>query len=308
MRKLLLAFCVAALVSASALAQSQQAPTLRIVSEDGNRLPSELMYGNTRVKPLRLRPGTNLPITIEDHDFFVQQQYVDFLSRFPDQPGFQFWLGQITGCGTNANCVEGQRINTSGAFFLAIEFQETGFLVYRLHKASFGDLPRYENFMPNTRQVASGVVVNQGAWRAQLDTNKQNFINSWVQSAAFLQEYPAGMAAGAYVDKLIQKAGVPAGDVGRDALVSGLTASTETRASVLRKIAESAAFSAKEKNPAFVLMQYFGYLRRNPTDAPDNNLDGYHFWLQKLNNHNGDFHSAEMVKAFLVAGEYRTRF
>jgi hypothetical protein len=308
MRKLLLAFCVAALVSASALAQSQQAPTLRIVSEDGNRLPSELLYGNTRVKPLRLRPGTNQPITIEDHDFFVQQQYVDFLSRFPDQPGFQFWLGQITGCGTNANCVEGQRINTSGAFFLAIEFQETGFLVYRLHKASFGDLPRYENFMPNTRQVASGVVVNQGDWRAQLDTNKQNFINSWVQGAAFLQEYPAGMAAGAYVDKLIQKAGLTAGDVGRDALVSGLTAGTETRASVLRKIAESAAFSAREKNPAFVLMQYFGYLRRNPNDAPDNNLDGYHFWLQKLNNHGGDFHAAEMVKAFITSGEYRSRF
>jgi len=308
MRKLLLALCVAALVSASVLAQSQQAPTLRIVSEDGNRLPSELMYGNTRVKPLRLRPGTNQPITIDDSDFFVQQQYVDFLSRFPDQPGFQFWLGQIAGCGANAGCVEGQRINTSGAFFLAIEFQETGFYVYRLHKASFGNLPRYENFMPNTRQVAAGVVVNQGEWRAQLDANKQNFINSWVQSAAFLQEYPANMANDAYVDKLIRTAGLTAADVGRDALVAGLGNGTETRASVLRKIAESNVFSNREKNPAFVLMQYFGYLRRNPDAAPDANLDGYNFWLTKLNNHNGDFHAAEMVKAFLVSGEYRTRF
>ena len=308
MRKLLLAFCVATLVSSSALAQSQQAPTLRIVSEDGNRLPSELMYGNTRVKPLRLRPGTNQPITIDDSDFFVQQQYVDFLSRFPDQSGFQFWLGQITGCGANAGCVENQRINTSGAFVLAIEFQETGFFAYRLHKASFGDLPRYETFMPNTRQVAAGVVVNQGEWRAQLDTNKQNFANSWVQGAAFLQEYPANMANDAYVDKLIQRAGLAAGDVGRDALVAGLGSGAETRASVLRRIAESDVFSAREKNPAFVLMQYFGYLRRNPDAAPDNNLDGYNFWLAKLNNHGGNFHSAEMVKAFLVASEYRTRF
>src|SRR5918993_1997221 len=118
MRKLLLAFCVAALVSASALAQSQQAPTLRIVSEDGNRLPSELLYGNTKVKPLRLRPGTNVPITIDDSDFFVQQHYVDFLSRFPDQSGFAFWQNDINQCGaSNPGCTEAHRINVSAAFF-----------------------------------------------------------------------------------------------------------------------------------------------------------------------------------------------
>jgi hypothetical protein len=309
MRKLLLAFCLAALVStASALGQGQQAPTLRIVSEDGNRLPSELMYGNTRVKPLRLRPGTNQPITIEDHDFFVQQQYVDFLSRFPDQPGFQFWLSQITACGANAGCVENQRINTSGAFFLAIEFQETGFYAYRLHRASFGGPPRYENFMPNTRQVAAGVVVNQGDWQARLETNKQGFTNSWVQTAAFLQEYPAAMSNEAYVEKLRTKAGLTPSDINQQALVAGLNAGTETRASALRKIAEGAAFSAREKNNAFVLMQYFGYLRRNPDDLPDGNLEGYNFWLAKLNDHGGDFHAAQMVKAFLVSGEYKTRF
>jgi len=54
--------------------------------------------------------------------------------------------------------------------------------------------------------------------------------------------------------------------------------------------------------------QYFGYLRRNPQDPPDNNLNGYNFWLNKLNEFGGDFRRAEMVKAFLVAGEYRQRF
>ena len=90
MRKLIAAALFVGLSTVAALAQSQQAPTLRIVSEDGNRLPSDLMYGNTKVKPMRLRPGTNTPITIDDSDFFVQQQYVDFLSRFPDQSGFSF--------------------------------------------------------------------------------------------------------------------------------------------------------------------------------------------------------------------------
>src|SRR5215210_8324539 len=104
MRKFFLALFTAAILAPCALAQTQSAPTLRIVSEDGNKLPSELMYGNTRVKPLRLRPGTNVPITIDDSDFFVQQQYVDFLSRFPDQSGFAFWQNGINQCGADAQC------------------------------------------------------------------------------------------------------------------------------------------------------------------------------------------------------------
>ena len=61
-------------------------------------------------------------------------------------------------------------------------------------------------------------------------------------------------------------------------------------------------------NPAFVLMQYFGYLRRNPNDAPDTNFDGYNFWLNKLSQLDGNFINAEMVKAFMTSGEYRQRF
>ena len=66
--------------------------------------------------------------------------------------------------------------------------------------------------------------------------------------------------------------------------------------------------AAQEFNRAFVLMQYFGYLRRNPSDAPDGSFDGYNFWLNKLNQFNGDFVNAEMVKAFISSSEYRRRF
>src|ERR687892_355005 len=118
MRKFIVAALVVACAAAGALGQSQSAPTLRIIAEDGNKLPAELMYGNTKVKPLRLRPGTNIPITIDDSDFFVQQHYVDFLSRFPDQSGFAFWQDQINSCGpNNPACTEARRVNTSGAFF-----------------------------------------------------------------------------------------------------------------------------------------------------------------------------------------------
>lgn len=100
----------------------------------------------------------------------------------------------------------------------------------------------------------------------------------------------------------------PAADAFRNSLVAGLNAGTETRATVLRKVAEAEELGLKESNRAFVLMQYFGYLRRNPNDAPDADFSGYNFWLNKLNTFNGDFRAAEMVKAFITSIEYRKRF
>jgi len=287
----------------------QAAPTLQVKTEVVG-LPSELFYGSVKVKPLRLRPGTNTPITIGDSDFFVNQQYVDFLSRFPDQSGFDYWVNEIVTCGGNGACIDVRRSNTSGAFFLSIEFQETGYLVYRVHKTSFGSLPLYKDFMPNTRAVGKDVIVNQGTWQQTLEANKVAFLNAWVSSPEFTAPtaYPLSMSNQAYVDKLIATIGVTSGEVNGSALVTGLNTATETRATVLRKIAESAAVNIKEKNNAFVLMQYFGYLRRNPTDAPDNNLNGYNFWLNKLNQAGGDFHAAEMVRSFLVSDEYKNRF
>ena len=88
----------------------------------------------------------------------------------------------------------------------------------------------------------------------------------------------------------------------RDSLVNGLNGATETRATVLRKVAESPFLNQRELNTAFVLMEYFGYLRRDP------DTDGFTFWLDKLNSFNGSFINAEMVKAFITSGEYRQRF
>jgi len=80
------------------------------------------------------------------------------------------------------------------------------------------------------------------------------------------------------------------------------------RASVLRSVAEDADLRTAEFNKAFVLMQYFGYLQRNPDEAPDTDFAGYNFWLNKLNQFNGNFVQAELVKAFITSAEYRQRF
>jgi Tol biopolymer transport system component len=249
--------------------------------------------------------GSSNPI--DDAGFFVRQHYMDFLNRTPDDSGLHFWEDQIAHCGNDARCVEDRRIDVSGAYFLSVEFQETGYLVYLMTKASFGTMPRYVKFLADSQAIGEGVVVNQPDWQSRLEANKQAFLNSWVERSEF-RTYYAAKTSGQYVDALFANAGLTPGQSERDGLVNGLDTGTETRATVLRKIAENSVLKRNEQNRAFVLMQYFGYLRRNPDDAPDNNLAGYNFWLNKLNEFSGDFRRAEMVKAFIRSGEYRVRF
>lgn len=303
-----------------------QSPTLKVVTSDPN-LPSELFYGNVKVKPLRVRPGTNPPqlITIDDSDFFVQEQYVDFLNRMPDPGGFAFWNSQITGCGaSNPSCTEVARINTSGSFFLSIEFKETGYLVERTYRSSYGQtngtstfggthtlsvpIVRLSEFLPDLKAIGQGVVVLQPGWEALLESNKLSYFTAFVQGSRFTTAFPANMPADTFVDALNTNAGNPLSTSERNQLVNGLTAQTMTRAQVLRAVAEDPDLSSTEFNKAFVLMQYYGYLRRDPNSGQDIDYTGYDFWLTKLNQFNGNFVSSEMVKAFLSSIEYRNRF
>ena len=264
--------------------------------------------------------GSSNPI--DQADFFVRQHYVDFLNREPDPDGLAFWTNQITQCGSDAACIELKRINVSAAFFLAIEFQETGYLVYRTYKTAFGNLTspvgapvpvRFAEFLRDTQQIGQGVEVGTGNWQAQLEANKQAFALAFVQRTDFLAAFPNSMTSDQFVTQLNNRAGgvLSAGEKANLMTVLGTTPSDVTkRASVLRSIAEDQDLKNAESNKAFVLMQYFGYLRRNPYDPPETglNFDGYNFWLGKLNQFNGNFINADMVKAFIVSTEYRQRF
>ena len=314
------------LITAATVVALGQAPTLQIVTADPN-LPSELFYGSVKVKPLRVRPGTNPPqfITIDDNDFFTQQQYIDFLNRMPDQSGFQFWLGQITGCGqNNPGCTEFMRINVSASFFLSIEFKENGYLAERTYKSAFGDATgvstlngthnivapyiRFSDFQTDVKQLAKDVVVLQPGWEGVLESNKVAYFNAFVQRPSFTDKYPSSMPNDQFVDQLNSRAGNPLSTSERDQLVSDLTAGTKTRAQVLRAVAEDQDLFSAEFNRAFVLIQYFGYLRRDPNSGPDSDYTGFDFWLIKLNQFNGNYINAEMVKAFISSIEYRDRF
>jgi TolB protein len=258
---------------------------------------------------------------IDDPGLFVRQQYLDFLGREPDPNGLAFWSNQIAQCGSNAQCISGTRVNVSAAFFLSIEFQQTGYLVYRSYKASFGDLPgapvplRFEEFLPDNQQVAVGLIVGQSGWEQVLEGNKQTFLADFVTRTRFTATYPTTLTPAQFVDALFSKAGVTPTNAERTAALNEFSGSSNTadslaRARALRRVAENATLAQKEFNKAFVLMQYFGYLRRNPYDSPESTRDfaGYNFWLNKLNQFNGNVVEAEMVKAFILSSEYRQRF
>jgi len=272
-------------------------------------------------------PRNNASLVIHDNDpagsanvvdissWYVRQHYHDFLNRMPDPSGEAFWINNIESCGSSVECREVKRIDTSASFFLSIEFQTTGFLVYRLYKASLPEtsqrpraMPRYREFIRDTQAIGQGLIVGKSGWEQVLETNTVNFTNDFVYRPEFLANYPATLSAAAYVDKLDAQAGRVLTFDEFFKLANGLLAGLETRGSILRKVAEKKNFSDAEFNRAFVLMQYFGYLRRNPDDAPDNDFAGFDFWLTKLNQFGGDYRAAEMVKAFISSIEYRQRF
>ena len=247
-------------------------------------------------------------------NFFVRQHYLDFLNREPDAAGLAFWTGQITSCGADAQCIEIKRINVSAAFFLSIEFQETGYLVYRMYKAAYGNLPgapvplTRSEFLPDTRQIGQGVEVGRPGWEALLAANKDMYVADFVSRARFTTAYPQTLTAAQFVDTLNQNAGGALSPSERDQLVNDLSSGAKNRGQVLRAVAEDSDLARNEFNKAFVLMQYYGYLLRNPNDMPDLNFSGFDFWLAKLNQFNGNFVQAEMVKAFITSGEYKQRF
>ena len=416
---------------------------------------------------------TGVPATnpIDASAFFVRQHYLDFLNREPDASGFAFWQNEINSCGADAQCIEVKRINVSAAFFVSIEFQQSGLAAYLTHRAAFGpnasgnpSAVLYGNFMRDLAAINNGVVFGQPGSDAQLEANKVAYYNEFVTRPEFVAKYPSTLTNADYVDNLLASANLspsdfsvfisssqevpptnptttggasrlqawgtarfvvnggttamtmsatvnnldftgsqttdtndnllnahihagpsvapgvngpvvwgfigtpfndnnpndavvapfssgvggsvsgkwdapegngttlsaqidnmragrayinfhtsqfaggeirgnfPATQALRDSLLAGLNGATETRATVLRKISEVAFFKTRELNTAFVTMEYFGYLRRDPDTA------GFNFWLGKLNGFGGDYVRSEMVKAFISSSEYRQRF
>ena len=260
---------------------------------------------------------------IDDPSFFVTQTYQDFLGRNPDAGGLAFWAGEINSClnltdATARNaCIDDKRSNVSAAFFLSPEFQGTGYFVYLSYIASLPEtatrprqFPRFTEFMADKAIVANGVVAGVGAWEAQLEANKQAYLQALTQRAEFLALYPAGMSANAYATKLFQTAGLTPTPEQLQAVMNAYgSGNTAGRAAALRLVVDNQSLRDREFRRAFVLLQYIGYMRRSPDEAPNlGDFGGYDYWLTKLNTFNGNYIQSEMVRSFIVSPEYRQRF
>jgi Calx-beta domain-containing protein/uncharacterized protein DUF4214 len=234
-------------------------------------------------------PPTRNPI--DDPRFFVNQHYVDLLNRLPDQDGLDYWTSEIAKCGSDAACIQSRRIGVSAAFFVEQEFQDTGFVVHRLYKAAYGQRPTYAQFMPDRSQLVGG---------PQMQTGIFDFASRFVKRTEFKQAYPESMTAAEFINKLYDTAGLVAA-AERAQAIEAMTTSGKTRAESLLDLIEIKEFKSREFNPAFVLIQYVEYLRRDPDD------DGYLFWLNVLNSKEPNNYRG-MVCAFITSHEYQERF
>jgi hypothetical protein len=271
-------------------------------------------------------PATN---AIDDTTVFVGTHYHDFLNRQADPGGLAFWTGEITPCGTDAACLDRKRTDVSQAFFLSIEFQTTGYYVFRIYRATFTDtparprgMPRYREFLRDQQEVGRGVVVGAAGWEQQLRTNQEEFSRRWVQRPDFLAEFPMSMNSNEFIDKLAANLGVaPLAPFERTIANESYTQTVEGRAATLRNVVNLNSTYNAQFNPGFVLSQYIGYLRRNPNDAPDFDYTGFDYWLAKMNSFSlpgedvsneqtaiARVRRAEMVRAFILSLEYRGRF
>ena len=280
---------------------------------------------------------------IDTVDFFVRRHYRDFLNREPDTPGLTFWTGEITECSNPEKrqpgesfiaCTERKRANTSAAFFLSREFQNTGSFVLRVYWGTLGKLPnsqcpgvpsglpghcrpRYLDYVADMNQVAQGIVVNDQLVPAVINSNKHAFVDQFVTRSEFKATYPDSLSNQQFVDQLLATTGITPTTNDRSELITGLNGGTETRSSVVFKVVDGSqtvtdgllmfqtpygkSFYDQEFDAGFVFMEYIGYLRRNPDQA------GYDFWLAKLKLY-GNWVDAQLVLAFLKSPEYHSRF
>ncbi|HJP90528.1 MAG TPA: S8 family serine peptidase [Pyrinomonadaceae bacterium] len=238
-------------------------------------------------------PASQNPI--DDIPFFVTQQYIDFLGRLPDTIGFQNWVNTLSGCPdggfgefANPGC---DRVHVSAGFYLSAEFQGRGYFAYRFYEVALDRRPTYAEFVPDMTLVG-------GPQSPESELlNKALYTEAWTQRSEFKTRYD-GLSNSAYVNALEANAEVTVSN--KAALISALDTGQKSRGEVLRDIVESQAVADKFFNRAFVTMQYFGYLRRDPDTI------GFQNWLDTLNADPSNFR--HMIFGFIFSTEYRQRF
>ncbi len=236
------------------------APGTRAFALVGNRTDAEFTGTTTG-------PVSN---PLDSPEFFVRQQYLDFLGREPEQSGLDYWSGQLRACGADVDCVNKRRLDISAAFFIAEEFQQSGSFIYDMYTGSLGRRPLFTEYSADRVQLIGG---------PNLEAEKMAFAQNFVQRPEFVARYQAHTMPEVFVDVLLENIRLAANvdlRAQRDNLIAVYNSGNDvaqSRALVVRSITDNAAFRQSQYNSAFVLVEYFGFLHRNPDQQ------GYDFWL-----------------------------
>ncbi|HEX8772070.1 MAG TPA: tandem-95 repeat protein [Pyrinomonadaceae bacterium] len=258
--------------------------------------PTGGVLGATSVVSLSITDddlAVGAPNPIDNRAFFIRQLYLDFLNRQPEPSGLAAWLNRLNTCPqpgeTLQNCDE---IEVASAFFRSPEYFDRAYFIFKVYEEALGRQPQYDEYQHDILRV-TGFLTAQ-----ELEARKQQFVLEFTQRQEFKNKYDGIADSGAFVDELLNTAGVQFDPAVRAAIVSQLANSQIQRWDVLRIVANSPEVSQKFFNKAFAVVAYFAFLRRNP----DIN---YLHWIQMLNT-TGDYR--EMIRGFMQSPEYRLRF
>jgi Tol biopolymer transport system component len=233
------------------------------------------------------------PNPIDEPRFFVRMHYLDFLGREPEPGGLEAWVGVWMRCPNIFDNPACDRVTISSSFFRSREFYLKSYFIYLFYRVGLGRQPTYAEFVRDLARLS-------GQTSAELEANKNDFNLAWMRREDF-SDVADTFQNEPYLNRLLQNVGVTlTGAVTRETLLADLNAGRRTRAAVLRAIVEHPDVERAEYNRAFVTMQYFGYLKRDP------DTDGFNNWLNYLNAHPEDYRT--MVHGFVASNEYRARF
>jgi len=259
-------------------------------------------------------PGQTNPI--DNQRFFFWQQYSDFLSREPDNGGLLFYVNIVAGCGSDVECIKGTRGALSANFFRSPEFGGRGGYVANLFNIVFGQRPKTPAELsdlskverPHFQEFITDLQFLSGT-DAQVDPKKTQLAGTWLGRAE-VNAILGSLSNAAFVQKLEDTAGVALPN--HNTLVTNLNNGSQTRAQVLRAVAESVQVVDKFQLQNFVTMQYIGHLRREPENchgSPDPANCGYIFHYNRFTP-GGDPAQIEnlITRGFIESPEYRRRF
>jgi len=195
---------------------------------------------------------------------------------------------------TWSNLIKKDPVNLLG------EFRSWSQTVCRFSTASFAELPRYKQFVSDVEFIARNVFVGADDSQSVLEANLRQFAQEWVQRPKFEAVYKP-MSNDRFVEALLNNASITLEPLERTAYVDKLNRGELKRADVLLELVSRQEFSDAQDVRSLLLLHYFGYLQRDPDDPPDNNWDGFNYWL-KATKTSGD--TGRLARIFMASIEY----